>query len=269
MKIERNNLSKLPRINQPIDNLDDLPFIPSEPLPIHGAIYFVGSPGSSKTSTMISMLTSHPTKKNKNKNLYYFKYFDSINIISGSLSTLPSSFLNKLPENQTYNKFDDDTLVDIIEKLQEGDNTNNLLVLDDVIRDISRSKNLSKIFLNRRHILQNPEKEGQSKFSIWVVSQKYTLLPMEFRNALTAVFIWRSSNKNEINRIKDEIMHDLSTEEQDEVLYHAWKIPYSFLYVLLNAPKKDKYYVKFDKIIFDENISYSDNDNDETLENLK
>lgn len=260
MKIERNKLSKIPKVNQPIDSLNDLPFIPEKPLPIHGAIYFVGSPGSGKTSTMISMLTSHPTKKNKTKPLYYYKYFDNVEIISGSLSTLPKSFTNKLPEEQQHNKFDDDKLVDIVNGMQEGENGNNLLILDDVIRDINRSKNLSKIFLNRRHITQNPEKEGQSKFSIWVVSQKYTLLPMEFRNALSSVIIFRSCNSNEIKRIKEELMFDLSPEMQDEVLYQAWKNPYSFLYIIINAPTKDKYYVKFDKIIFDNDEPYEEID---------
>tara|TARA_Y100001937_G_C7114494_1_gene329430 strand:- start:34 stop:831 length:798 start_codon:yes stop_codon:yes gene_type:complete len=260
MKIERNKLSKIPKVNQPIDSIQDLPFIPEKPLPIHGAIYFVGSPGSGKTSTMISMLTSHPTKKNKTKPLYYYKYFDNIQMISGSLSTLPKSFTNKIPEEQLHNKFDDDKLVDIINGLQEDENGNNLLVLDDCIRDINRSKNLSKIFLNRRHITQNPEKEGQSKLSIWVVSQKYSLLPMEFRNSLTSCIIYRSCNSNEIKRIKEELMFDLSPEMQDEVLYQAWKEPYSFLYIIINAPTKDKYYVKFDKIIFDEDAPYEEID---------
>jgi len=262
MKIERNKLSKIPKINQPIDSLNDLAYIPEKPLPIHGSLYFVGSPASGKTSTMIALLTSHPTKKNKTKNLYYHKYYDNIQMISGSLSTLPKSFTNKLPENQLHNKFDDDKLVDIINELQEGDNGNNLLILDDCIRDINRSKNLSKVFLNRRHITQNGEKEGQSKFSIWIVSQKYSLLPMEFRNALTGVIIFRSCNSNEIKKIKEELMFDLSPDLQDEVLYQAWKNPYSFLYVIINAPTKDKYYVKFDKIIFNEDEPYEELDDE-------
>ena len=116
--------------------------------------------------------------------------------------------------------------------------------------------------MNRRHILQNPEKNGQSKFSIWVVSQKYSLLPMEFRNSLTSCIIYRSCNNNEIKRIKEELMFDLSPDLQDEVLYQAWKNPYSFLYVIINAPTKDKYYVKFDKIIFDEDEPYEETDED-------
>ena len=260
MKIQKNKLSKIPKVIQPIDSLNDLAFVPEKPLPIHGAIYFVGSPGSGKTSTMISMLTSHPTKKNKIKPLYYYKYFDNIEIISGSLSTLPKTFINKLPIEQQHNKFDDNELVDIINEMKESDNGNNLLVLDDVIRDITRSKNLSKVFLNRRHITHNSEKEGQSKLSIWIVSQKYSLLPMEFRNALSCCIIFRSCNNNEIKKIKEEIMFDLSPIQQDEVLYNAWKNPYSFLYVVINAPTKDKYYIKFDKIIFDNDDDDEDNE---------
>ena len=53
MKIERNKLSQIPKINQPIDSLNDLAYIPEKPLPIHGSLYFVGSPGSGKTSTLM------------------------------------------------------------------------------------------------------------------------------------------------------------------------------------------------------------------------
>jgi len=63
MRIQKNDISKIPRMPCDIDNLEDLPFIPKNPLPIKSfAMYIVGSPGSGKTNLLIGLLTS----KNQN-----------------------------------------------------------------------------------------------------------------------------------------------------------------------------------------------------------
>jgi GTPase SAR1 family protein len=242
MKIIKNKLSNIGRAPMDIDNLNSLPFIPEQPLPPKNfAMMLVGSPGSGKTNLMLQLLMSHPTKKNKDKPRYYYGLFDSIVLISPSMATLPSSFLKKLDDDRTHMKFSDELITDIINNMYEGANVNNLLVLDDCIRDLSRSKNLSKVFLNRRH---------NASLSIIVTNQKYSLLPLEFRNSLSDIIIFKCSNKNEINRIKDEIMFDLDSSMQDLLLEQAWSEPYSFLYVKPNKPLQDKYYIKFDKVEF-------------------
>ena len=253
MKIKPNNLSNIPKAGIDIDSLKDLPYIPKDPLPKKSfAMMVVGSPGSGKTNLMISLLMSHPTKKSPDKPLYFFKYFDTIWLVSPSLATLPRKFVEKLPENQVTNEFSDDLIEDIVEELYEGENLNNLLLLDDCIRDISRSRVLSKIFLNRRHCCHNDSKEGIGGLSIIVTNQKFSLLPLEFRNALSDIIIFRSSNRSEINRIKDELLFDLDNETQDKLLRFCWSEPYSFLYVKVNNPLETKYYKKFDRIIFED-----------------
>lgn len=256
MRIIKNNLSDVGRAPMDIDNLNSLPFIPEKPLPPKNfAMMLVGSPGSGKTNLMLQMLMSHPTKKNKNKPRYYYGLFDRIELISPSMATLSSSFLKKLDDDRTHMKFSDELITDIINSMYEGPNVNNLIVLDDCIRDLSRSKNLSKVFLNRRHIThdENQKDEDNSdnaSLSIIVTNQKYSLLPLEFRNSLSDVIIFKCSNKNEINRIKDEIMFDLDSSTQDLLLEQAWSEPYSFLYVKPNKQLQDKYYIKFDKVEF-------------------
>ena len=251
MKIIKNKLSDIPRAGIDIDDLKDLPYIPADPLPKKSfSMMLCGAPGSGKSNLMLSLLMSHPTKRKKDPR-YYYKYFDTINLISPSLATLPKKFVDKLPQDQVHDTFSDDLICDIVENLYNGANHNHLLLLDDCIRDLSRSKNLSKIFLNRRHITHDSEKEGHGGLSIIVTSQKFSLLPLEFRNALSDIIVFRSSNKSEINRIKDELLFDLSPEIQDELLSYCWKEPYSFLYVKVNNQTEDKYYKKFDKIVFD------------------
>ena len=256
MKIIKNKLSNIGRAPMDIDNLNSLPFIPEQPLPPKNfAMMLVGSPGSGKTNLMLQLLLSHPTKKNKNKPLYYYGLYDRIELISPSMATLPSSFLKKLDDDRSHMKFSDELITDIINNMHEGPNVNNLLVLDDCIRDLSRSKNLSKVFLNRRHITHDPSQKDDdnpdnASLSIIVTSQKYSLLPLEFRNSLSDIIIFKCSNKNEINRIKDEILYDLDASTQDLLLERAWYQPYSFLYVKPNKTLQDKYYIKFDKVEF-------------------
>ena len=244
MKIEKNNISNIPKMPCDIDNLEDLPFIPSKPLPIKSfALYIVGAPGSGKTNLLISLLTSKKPK-------YYKRFFDHIEIISESLQTLPKSFLKQLNEEQQHNKFDDDLIYDLVTKMKKNENNNNLIVIDDCIRSINRSKNLSKLYLNRRHITHDSEKEGHGGLAIITTSQKYTLLPLEFRNANSDIILFRTCNAMELNKIKEELLYDLDKELQDELLKIAWNKKYSFLYIKVNAPLEDKYYINFDKVIF-------------------
>lgn len=245
MKIIKNELSNLKPIKQDIDSNADLPFIPTEPLPIRSSLYIVGAPGSGKTSFWNSLLM------NKGKNKAYYGFFDKIFLISGSLNTLPERLLKKLPDHQKYNKFTDELLEDILQYLLDEDNGQYLLVLDDIIKDLKKSDNLLKTYLNRRHITHNNESEGKGQLNIWTTSQKYTLLSVPFRNACSHFIIYKCSNKLEKDRIREELMFDLTPEEQDAVFDVVWNEPYSYLFIDINKDKNNKYYKKFDKIIFD------------------
>lgn len=253
MRIEKNKISDIPAMKSSVDDTKDLSYIPIKPLPCKSfLLYIVGSPGSGKTSTMMSLLTSHATKKRPNINCYYWKFFDNIHLISGSLSTLPNKFLKLLPEEKKHNQFSDELIEDIIDNLQEGPNENNLLILDDVIKDLKRSKIMSKICLNRRHCTHNSEEDCQSGLSIFIISQKFTLLPLEYRNAISDCIIFKTSNFTELKRVREELCTDLTDDEFAKITKAAWKTKYSFLYIKINENKQNKYYIKFDKVIFDD-----------------
>jgi GTPase SAR1 family protein len=248
MKIVKNDLSNVPKAPCDIDDLTDLPYIPAKPLPIKSfAMLICGAPGSGKTNLLLYLLMSKGKKK------YYRKFFDRIYLISGSLATLPKKFIEKIPEDQVFSEYNEDILIDIINGLKDGPNYNSLLILDDVIRSISRSRNLSKVFLNRRHITHNENEEGNGGLSVMLTTQKYNLAPLEFRNAMSDIIIFKSGNAQEINAIKSELMTDLSTELQDKLLKEAWKEKYSFLMIKPNQDIQNKYYIKFDRVMFDEN----------------
>jgi hypothetical protein len=246
-KRKRNALSDVPRAPCNVDDLTDLPYIPTKPLPAKSfSMYIVGAPGSGKSNLWQSMLISKPPKPK-----YYYRYFDHIELVSGSIATLSEKVLKQLPKPQQHSALDDTLAEHICMQMAEGRNCNNLLILDDVIKAITRSKVLSQIFLNRRHCTHNPSEKGNGGLSIITTSQKYNLLPLEFRSACDHVVLFKTSNASERKAIREELMQDLTTEEQDKMLEDAWHTPYSFLLIKVNAPKKDRYYIEFDAVVME------------------
>jgi len=250
MKVSKKTyLSNIPLIKSDVDK-DNFPYIPFSPLPKRFSMYICGSPASGKTSLWTSLLLSHPTKKSPKLPRYYYKFFENISIISGSLATLPLKKFG-LPENQLHNKYSDELLKDTIEDLREDENFNSLIVLDDVIRDLTRSKILTSVILNRRHICQNPDEMDMASLSIMITSQKFNMLPLSLRCNMSHVIVFKTTNSAELRAIKDELMADLNPSQQNEILELAWDEPYSFLFIDVFAPKDRRYYRKFDLIEID------------------
>ena len=79
---------------------------------------------------------------------------------------------------------------------------------------------------------------------------------------MSDIFIFKTENQKELNAIKEEIMADLSSEQQDELLKEAFKDKYSFLYIKGYEGTKDRYYIRFNKVVFDEEHK---EDNDDIL----
>jgi hypothetical protein len=109
---------------------------------------------------------------------------------------------------------------------------------------------LSQVFLNRRHCTHNSGAKGNGGLAIITTSQKYNLLPLEFRGACDHVILFKTSNASERKAIREELMQDLTKDEQDRLLEDAWARPYSFLLIKVNAPRADRYYIEFDSVIF-------------------
>jgi GTPase SAR1 family protein len=247
--VKKSYLSDIPVVSSDVDK-DDLPYIPTTPLPKRGSLYVCGSPASGKTTLMTSLLLSHPTRKSPQKPRYYYRYFDRVEIVSNSLATLPLKKFG-LPESQVHGQYTDELLNEITQDMHDDENYNSLIILDDCIRDLSRSKILTKVILNRRHCTHNPSEEGHASLSIWISSQKYNMLPLSLRCNMSHVIVFRTTNKAELNAIKDELMTDLNPEQQDAVLKLAWDRPYGFLFVDVYAPRDRRYFANFDLIEVD------------------
>jgi len=254
MIVKKNDiLHSVPIVKQKVDDLSDLPYIPADPLPKKSfAMYIVGFSSSGKTTLLLSMLLSHPTRKKPDTPRFFYRFFDKIFLISPSKDTLPLDKL-KIDESRIFAKYNSDVIEEIVEHEKEGENLNNLIVIDDSIKQIKNNPRFHSLILNRRHITQNPDEDNQAGLSIVVMSQKYNAADLISRVNMSDIILFRTENSKELNAIKEELMSDLDKPLQDKLLKLAWKDKYSFLYIKNYLPTKDRYYIRFDKVIFDDN----------------
>jgi|TARA_R110000824_G_scaffold2037_2_gene9871 hypothetical protein len=264
MKILNNKkLNNISITKQSIDDTSDLPYIPAEPLPSKSfAMLIVAPAGGGKTSFWTSLLLSHPTKKKPDINRAYYRFFDKIILFSPSKDTLPMDKL-RLDESRVFLKYNDEDLLKFIDEEKEGENLNNLIVLDDSIRQIKNNKEVQKLVLNRRHLTHNPDEDNKAGLSVLITSQKFNAADTYLRNNMSDIIIFKTSVKNELEAIKNDLMSDLDKELQDELLKKAFEKKYGFLYIKNYMPTRDRYYINFNKVIFE------DDDDDGDIDEIK
>lgn len=240
-----NPLSKVPHLKGSKDRKPDYPFKIKPPLLPSMSCLISGSPASGKTSLITSFLLSTDP-------VYYHKFFDEIHIISGSTQTMSLDDFG-LPDSHIHDEYSEQIMSEILSTLQEGENGNSLIWLDDVINDLSPAdKVLNKAILNRRHITQNQNDKTRAELSVWISTQKYNRLALRYRANITCFIIFPTSNHSEIRNIKDELLGDLTKDQQDAVLDLCFSEPYSFLYINTLMPKGERLYCKFDRIELEE-----------------
>ena len=230
----------------------DVAFVPPSPLPLDGSFYVVGQPGSGKTSLILSLLKSHPTRAHPERPKFFYGYFNRIHIVSPSHTTLPDL---DLPPEQIHEQFSDQGVQGIINELHAQTNGNDLLWLDDCITDISSSPpSLQRAILNRRHVTCN-EGPGTSSLSVIVTSQHYKALHPKLRSNFSHLILFPTQNASVLKTIRDEVMSDLSDHDSKRLLRFAWTAtpasPRPFLLVCLAKCRGDgRYYKSFNKITF-------------------
>ena len=243
-------LTHIPPLTQKVDDLSDLPYIPADPLTKKSpAIYIVGFSSSGKTTLWNQLLLAHPTKKKKDIPRFYYRFFDKIFLISPSKDTLPLDKL-KLNPSRIYAKYENEIIDEIIEGEKEGANLNNLIVIDDSIKHIKNNNKVHSLLLNRRHLTQNPDEEGHAGLGVLITSQKYNALDLIMRTNMSDIFLFKTENSKELKAIKEELMMDLSPKQQDELLKKAWTKKYGFLLIKGYEPTTSRYFVNFDKVVF-------------------
>lgn len=208
-------------------NKNDEPMDVIPPLPCHNfAALFVGTPGSGKTSLLISLLSK-----------YYKRCFDKIYFFTGSIGTIPETFLEKLHPDRVFS--DLDNLEEIMEEEKEGD-AKLLFVFDDMLKEIDeKQKLLMKLIQNRRHY--------GSGACIAITTQKITKIPLSLRTGIDTIFFYKGSynNKRETDALYTDYVQKYDKDEFADILKYIFqdpKEPYMFAFIDL---KHDKIYKRF------------------------
>ena len=193
----------------------------------HTCSYFVGGPGSGKTSLLYSLLHSCKPK-------FFRKYFDTINIWSPSLHTSSKSW--RVQPECIKTEYNESEIEEVLSELDNKDK--NLLLLDDMIASINRSGKgvLRTLFFNRRH----------RGITLFLTSQRYNLLDLSLRTNLSHLFIWNTS-KAELLLIFEEKISGLDKETWLALCDFVFQEPHTFLYIQL-VPSL-KYYKNFEPIM--------------------
>jgi GTPase SAR1 family protein len=250
------------------DSVKDMEHTPPNPLPIKNFfMYLCGGVGSGK-STLFYNLTHSKHEKVKKKDLtknykykkpqFYYDVFDKVYLFSCSLATMDMKKI-KIPEEQIYGDYEGELLQSIIEYEKEsGENPNTLFIFDDCIKSIARKNStnqdiLHKLILNRRHCTTDNENPKSAGNSIMILSQKYNLLPLTLRNAISDLIIFKTNNNKEIFNIWEEFCQDLTFENFKKLLKYVFDKPHNFLYLKVNNPTETKFYKNFDLITFPAN----------------
>ena len=245
------------------DDISDMTHIPPDPLPKKNFfMYIVGSPNSGKT-TLFFNLTHAKHEKVKLKDLtnnykykkpqFYREVFDKVYMFSCSLATMDMDKI-LIPTEQINGDYDGELLASIIEFEKESAlNPNTLFIFDDCIKSICKkgSNNqdiLHKLILNRRQCTTNSDCDKSAGNSIMILSQKYNLLPLTLRNAISDLIIFRTNNNKEKYNIWEEFGQALDYSEFKKLLDYVWDEKFNFLYIKPNESVNKQFYKNFDLI---------------------
>ena len=155
------------------------------PLPSFYGFFLIicGVPNSGKTNLLMNII-----KKSKKKNTYY-RQFDKVYMFSNSLHTIQKDIM--IPKKQLFNGIDE--LEEVIENIKIDTDSQNLIILDDVISDISNLEYVEKLIYNRRHL--------GSSVSIILTTQVFNKINLKIRKCASTIIIFSTSNKLELESI--------------------------------------------------------------------
>ena len=246
IKEELNEKIKLSKMNFSCDNIDD-----TIPLPLPQKKNFflglIGKPGSGKTSLLMNLVT----KKNKMLN----RKFDKVFLFSPSLATDKDGKFSTLPKNQVFDELSVEILEDVLGRIK-GTGDDVLLILDDVVNDITKSTDLQrllcKVIMNRRHLSTDGE---TGTVGMILTTQVAVKIPAPIRKCITHLVLFNTSNKRELQTIYDEFV-SIPRKKFIKVLQHCWKGKHDFIYINLEAEIGNQIHNKFNKLIFDVSNEY-------------
>jgi hypothetical protein len=218
------------------------------PFPKSNFLYLIiGGVGSGKTSLALNLL-----KISKDEGGYR-KVFNRIYVVSPTAKYDPKwdKLIQEVDEEGNYyNECNDETIGEIIEKLEEynenfmenpknkGLKPNSLVIIDDCVDAFSKKQKnkLNKLILTLRHL----------KTSVWIMSQKLNAIPQLIRAQARAVSFFPTLNRREEETLINEINIDDSLFKR-LIDFAGNGDDHPFLHVLI-GDGKPRFFRKFDLI---------------------
>ena len=185
-----------------------------EPLP-RGSFFWaiVGSPGSGKSSYLISLLTA------RRPNRVYRGVFEDVYFVvpPASQASLGGSLFLDHDQTKIYPELNGGTLEEILARVEAAaaEDCSSLLVLDDVtasLKDKDVEKLLRRMAFNRRHL----------HLSIFLLSQNYNQIPLTIRKTFSHFTMFKSPNKKEFENIFQELIYQ-PKDVADEIVRYVFK----------------------------------------------
>lgn len=185
------------------------------------AMIISGPSNSGKTSFLLSQLT--------HKRGLLFRKFHRVYIFSPSLHTALTDI--QLPEENIYSELDWDVVNALLNENKQrnlhGEESQILLIFDDLISEIAQSKNIdafSKMVLNRAHYYS----------SVIITTQAYSRIPLYLRKNFSVTCQFKASNR-ELEVIRDELTQ-FNEKEWKQILKFVFDEKYSYI-VITNENK--------------------------------
>jgi hypothetical protein len=198
---------------------------------------FIAPTGVGKTNLIINLLDRPRFYKNK---------FDKIVLFSNTYySDNIWKSCKSIDEENVYIDYSDDVLEQIIEEQIASKNDeeplNTLIIFDDIIQQISKHKSLiNKLIMRNRHYY----------LTIWITTQKYSLVSPTIRNNTAYFVLFGIKNKKE----KEFIINELSDNVNEEDFTKMWSYAlddknYNFLVISVKDPPNKMYRKQFKSFI--------------------
>lgn len=200
----------------------------------HNFTLFLGKPGSGKSTQAVAFL--------KTRECFKKVYHDIILFCPpNSRASIKENFWGKnIPEDLIFDDLNTETFQECYDLAMGNANekNNTLIVIDDMQRYL-KDKELQKLLLhavnNRRH----------ARLSIWLLCQTYKSIPIQIRQGLTDLFIFKV-NKNEMEHIFEEQV-ELNPKQFQQVLNISFKKDHDFIYLNSNL---QKIFINWDELKF-------------------
>lgn len=195
------------------------------PAPLPNTSFFmavIGTPGSGKSSTAVSLLTS------KGLSRAYRRAFNHIYIVcpAHSLHSYANDPFKSHPRDKIFHELTQNTLGKIEERLEESslEDETALVFLDDcaiALKDKEVQRSLNRIVANRRHL----------KTSLIVIAQSFRFMPLSTRRLVSHLLWFKPANRKERDLVHEELLSHLDESTFDAIFKHTFQEKHDHLLV--------------------------------------